>query len=417
MKVLSVILVLLFGFINIGNSEEVNTDVSAVVKGCNEFGINLYRVVKEQEGNLFFSPYSISTALAMPYAGAKGETQSEMAKVLHFTLPQEQLHATYGKIITDMNERGKQGNYQLSVANSLWLEQSYKFLESYMNLINKNYDAGLFQVDFKNTYEAVRVKINTWIEEKTNGKIKDLIPSGALDKFTRLVLANAIYFKGNWLSQFKKEVTKDMPFNINTNEKIQVPMMYQQYEFKYGEDENVQLLEMPYVGNELSMLIILPKKVDGLSRVEDILTIDQINLWEKKLYKQEVEVYLPKFKTTKDFMLNDILKEMGMKRAFEEPVLDDGSMNPYAADFTGISGPRENKYELLYISAIFHKAFVEVNEEGTEAAAATAVVMRISDSVPPPPPVFRADHPFLFFIKDNKSEAILFIGRIVDPLT
>lgn len=408
MKILSVILVFLFGFINIGNSEEVNTDVSAVVKGCNEFGINLYREVKGQEGNLFFSPYSISTALAMPYAGAKGETESEMAKVLRFTLPQEQLHAAYGKIITDMNERGKQGNYQLSVANALWLEQKYKFLESYTNLINKNYDAGLFQVDFINAFEEVRIKINTWIEEKTNGKIKDLIPSGALDKFTRLVLTNAIYFKGNWLSQFKKEVTKDMPFNINTNEKIQVPMMYQKHEFKYGEDENVQLLEMPYVGNELSMLIILPKQVDGLSKVEDILTIDQINLWEEKLYKEEVEVYYPKFKTTKEYMLNNMLEKMGMVKAFK----------PFGvADFTGISGPREAKEDMLYISKILHKAFVEVNEEGTEAAAATAVVMLVATSVEPPPPVFRADHPFILFIKDNKSGSILFIGRIVNPLT
>lgn len=404
MKILSVILVFLFGFINTGYSDEVNTDVSAVVKGCNEFGIELYKELKGQEGNLFFSAYSISTALAMTYAGAKGETESQMAKVLHFTLPQEQLHTAYGKVIVDMNERGKQGNYQLSIANALWLEQTYKFLESYTSLINKNYDAGLFQVDFKKAFEGVRVKINTWVEEHTNSKIKDLIPSGVLDDLTRLVLTNAIYFKGNWASQYKKEVTKEMPFSVNVNEKIQVPMMYQEHEFKYGADENVQLLEMPYVGNELSMVVILPKQIDSLGEIENILTVDQINSWDKQLHQQEVEVYLPKFKTTKDFMLNAMLVKMGMVNAFQVPSDING------ADFSGISGVKD-----LYITAAIHKAFVEVNEEGTEAAAATAVDMS-TEGVPPPAPIFRADHPFIFFIKDNKSGAILFMGRIVNPV-
>jgi serpin B len=386
-----------------------------IVEGNNKFALELFEKLQSAKGNLFFSPYSISTALAMVYAGASNETESQMAGVLHFPvsenrrtdssskpLPDRQQFAlAFGKIIQDLNNRGQKGAYTLTVANALWGQKDYGFLEKFLELIETSYDGRLNEVDFVSAAETARRTINAWVEKKTNGKIKNLISQGVLDSMTRLVLTNAIYFKGNWARQFKENRTKDAPFTLDDGKKIDVSMMNQKAEFGYMETDTFQGLELPYVDDELSMIILLPKKFDALDEFEKTLTLDNLTQWLSKIHKREVVVFVPKFKMTSRFGLASVLKSMGMKDAFSSD-----------ADFSGINGKRD-----LFISAVIHKAFVEVNEEGTEAAAATGVVMRLTSVGPAPIPVFRADHPFLFLIRDNLTGSILFIGRVANPKT
>ncbi len=370
-----------------------------VIEGNNAFALDLYAKLKEQEGNLFFSPYSISTALAMTYAGAGGNTEKQMADVLHFDLPQEKLHPAFRKLIERMNAQGKESGYQLSVANALWAQKDYQFLRAFLNTTKSNYGAGLNQVDFVKATEAARKTINDWVEKRTEGKIKDLIKPGILDSLTRLVLTNAIYFKGNWASQFKEKDTEDAPFTIARDREVTVPMMSQKEQFAYDETEMLQLLELPYVEDELSMVILLPKELDGLATLENSLAPGNLKEWLQGLRKQEVVVEMPRFKLTSQFSLKEVLRSMGMTEAFSVKL----------ANFSGMTSGRD-----LFISAVIHKAYVDVNEEGTEAAAATAVVMKLRGA-PRPPKVFRADHPFLFLIRDNQSGSILFMGRVVNP--
>jgi len=387
------------------------TDKQFVAAGNNKFALELYAKLRSKEGNLFFSPYSISTALAMAYAGARGETETEMAKVLHFpTVPSEtvtvkdkfdrmRFHSAFGTIVKDLNARGRKGSYELTVANALWGQKDYGFLEEFLGLIKTNYDGRLNEVDFIRSTEATRKAINVWVEKKTNNKIKDLIPKGVLDSMTRLVLTNAIYFKGNWARQFKEERTKDAPFTLAGGQKVDVAMMNQTADFPYMETEDFQGLELPYVDDELSMIILLPKEFDGLDEFEKTLTVGDLSKWLDELRNREVIVSIPKFKMTSQFGLASVLESMGMIEAF--------SAN---ADFSGMNGRRD-----LFISAVIHKAYVDVNEEGTEAAAATAVTMKLTSVGPARIPVFRADHPFLFLIRDNHSGSILFIGRVMNP--
>jgi len=378
-------------------------DMKTVVGGNTEFAFDLYAKlkddpdIKEDGGNLFFSPYSISTALAMTWAGARGLTEKQMAEVLHFTLPQAQLHKAFGSLEKQLNEAGEEGGYELSVANALWGQAGYNFLEEFLELTERSYGAGLREVDFAKKTEEARLIINSWVEEKTQEKIKDLIKPGVLDRFTQLVLTNAIYFKGDWLNQFDKKRTRDEPFKLKRREQVKVPMMHIKEKFKYWADDRLQVLKLPYEGEELSMIVLLPNQIDGLADIEKSLTIEKLDDWTRDLRKQEVMVTLPKFTMTTRFELADYLKKMGMPNAFGE------------ADFSGMTGDKS-----LFISAVIHKAFVAVDEEGTEAAAATAVVMR-KTSVPAPPKVFRADHPFIFIIRDNRSGSILFMGRVMNP--
>lgn len=388
-----------------GRRSEPQDDMEAVVGGNTEFAFDLYEKLKDNSkikkngGNLFFSPYSISTALAMTWAGARGMTEKQMAEVLHFTLPQIQLHKAFGSLEKKLNEAGEESGYELSVANALWGQAGLNFLDAFLELTEKSYGAGLREVDFVTQAEEVRLIINAWVEEKTKEKIKDLIKPGVLDRFTRLVLTNAIYFKGDWLNQFDKKRTRDEPFKLKRREQVKVPMMHIKDKFKYWADDRLQVLQLPYKGEELSMVILLPVKVDGLAEMEKSLNRENLEKWLKGLRKQEVMVTLPKFKMTTQFELADYLKKMGMPYAFSIS----------NADFSGITGDKS-----LCISNVVHKAFVAVDEEGTEAAAATAVTMKIT-SIPAPPKVFRADHPFIFIIKDNRSESILFMGRVMNP--
>jgi serpin B len=380
---------------------EVNDDLQTVVKGNSTFGFDLYQKLKKSEGNIFFSPHSISTALAMTYAGARNQTEQEMAKVLYFNLEQEPLHSAFSKLQSHLNTIQDKGYINLSIANSLWAQEGYHFLESFFNLNKKYYGAGLNFVDFVKKTETARKTINIWVENKTQQKIKELIKPGILDSLTTLVLCNAIYFKGNWSSQFDKKRTQNADFFISPETTIKVPMMNQKSRYKFKEFGGFSAIELPYEGNDLSMIVFLPKKNDGLEEFEKDLTNENVKSWIDKLtetHKSEVFVSFPRFKTTYEFELSKTLAGMGMPSAFSLP----------PADFSGMTGIKD-----LFINKVIHKAFVDVNEEGTEAAAATAVVM-IRKGISKPL-TFRADHPFVFIIRENQTGSILFIGRIINP--
>jgi serine protease inhibitor len=376
-------------------------DRTAVVEGNNAFAFALYGQLRNRNGNLFFSPESISTALAMAYAGARGDTASEMAKTLHFTLPQQHLNPAMGALLSDLN--AVHDGHQLSVANALWAQQGYTFLDDFLQLLKTDYGAGLNQVDFKGATEAARLTINRWVEQKTQDKIKDLLQPGTLAPSTRLVLTNAIYFKGDWQTQFDKAQTRDEDFYPSQLQTKQVAFMHRADSFSYFDGGTFQVLEIPYKSKELSLIVLLPKDRSGLPALEQSLTASNTQQWLSQLVQRDkVIVALPKFKSTQQFELGATLGAMGMAQAFS------GS-----ADFSGMTGKRD-----FAISEVIHKAYIDVNEEGTEAAAATAVGFRALAMRGPveQPPVFRADHPFIFLIRDNRSSSILFMGRMADPV-
>jgi serpin B len=375
-------------------------DRAAMVEGNNAFAIDLYGQLRTQSGNLFFSPDSISTALAMTYAGARGDTATEMAKTLHFTLPPQRLHPAMGGLLGDLN--APHDGYKLRMANALWAQQGYTFLDDFLKVTKSDYDAGLKQVDFKDAPETARLTINQWVEQQTDDKIKDLLQPGVLSSRTRLVLTNAIYFKGDWQTQFDKAQTRDEDFHLSAAQNVKAPMMHREGGFNYFDGGTFQILEIPYKSAELSMIVLLPNDVGGMFALEQSLTAPNTRQWLGQLRPvPKVIMTLPKFKMTQQFELQDTLGAMGMTLAFDAH-----------ADFSGMTGNRE-----FSISAAIHKAYIDVNEEGTEAAAATAVVMRsmMARMQQPAPPVFRADHPFIFLIRDNRSGGILFMGRVTDP--
>jgi serpin B len=375
-------------------------DRAVQVEGDNTFAVGLYGQLRNQSGNLFFSPESISTALAMAYAGARGDTASEMAKTLHFTLPPQQLQPAMGALLSALN--AAHAGYQLSLANALWAQRGYTFLPGFLEVMNKNYGAGLNQVDFKGSTESARLTINHWVEQKTANKIQNLLQPGALKPSTRLVLTNAIYFKGDWQTPFDKAQTKDEDFHLSPAQTKKALLMHREGPFNYFNGGTFQALEIPYKSNELSMIVLLPNDPGGLPALEQSLSAANTQQWLRHLAPvSKVIVTIPKFKTTQQFELGGTLAAMGIPQAFTAN-----------ANFSGMTGNRD-----FFISAVFHKAYIDVNEEGTEAAAATAVtMMAMAMRAPKPaPPVFRADHPFIFLIRDSRSNSILFMGRIADP--
>lgn len=380
-----------------------SNDIKVAVGGNSNFAFDLYGKLSNDpnatkpKGNLFFSPYSISTALAMTYAGARGETEKQMAATLHFTLPNQHLHSAFGVLQKRLIQDEKSRGYQLLLANALWLQKGEPFLKEFLDLNRNYYEAGLNQLDLFNETEKSRQIINRWVEEKTEEKIKDLIPQNGVNRDTVLVLTNAIYFKGEWKTKFEEKDTKLADFAISEKEKIKVPLMHLKEDFKYYEDEKTRVLELPYKGNELSMLVLLPIETEGIRELENTLTDEKLNILQSKIHKENVDVYFPKFKITWETVLNNALAILGMPDAFDTR----------KADFSGISNE-----DRIWISNVFHKALVEVNEEGTEAAASTAVVLAEYDDIAP---VFRVDHPFIFIIKDNRTGSILFMGRIMNP--
>jgi serpin B len=379
-------------------------DLSEIVEDSNQFALDLYQRLRSKEGNLFFSPSSISTALAMTYAGAAGETEAEMAKTLHYQMSKKRLHEAMNALQAFWKTPDKKTGIRLNQANRLWGQESNEFLPEFMAVTRDQYGAELARLNFAQS-EAARETINRWVEEQTQDKIIDLIPAGAISSDTKLVLTNAVYFHGIWADPFKKKVTKDEDFYIAATDKIKVPMMHRSDEFRYGTSDDLQILELPYGNGTISMVVLLPRKIDGLADLEEKLTFRNLRIWTAGVHNEhKVQVYLPRFKTTSQFELSGMLRAMGMESAFDANT----------ADFSGMTGAKD-----LFISAVIHKAFVDVNEEGTEAAAATGVIMAPTAAVidePKEPPVFRADHPFLFMIRDNRSQAILFLGRIMNPL-
>lgn len=355
--------------------------------------------------NTFFSPASIAAAIAMTAAGARGETERQMYSVLGFNAvaDRQRMHETFAELMKQANGAGETDRgYQLSIANRLWGQSGFQFLPAFLDLTKKQYRAQLEQVDFAHNTDGARLAINQWVEKQTADKIKDLIKPGDVTAQTRLVLTNAIYFKGSWATPFKKEFTRDEPFHLGPADKtVTVAMMHRSGAYAYAEDDAAQILEMPYAKDEVSLVIVLPRKADGLAKVEKGMDAKWLSDATKRLQKRDgVQVALPRFKMTAEFKLSKVLARLGMPLAFDAQ----------KADFSGMSSEQR-----LVIDEVIHKAFVDVNEEGTEAAAATAVTMRALAMRPTTPVVFRADHPFTFFIRDTRSGAILFMGKVMDP--
>lgn len=384
----------LFDFLG-GASEE---DVAAAVKGNNAFAFDLYSKLRAADGDVVFSPYSVSSALAMTWAGARGETEKEMAATLHFGLGQEKLHPAMAALTKDLNKRGGEGKYELAVANKLWGQTGMKLLEPFLDITEECYGAGFEETDFAAGPEKARKAINDWCEKMTRGKIREPVPQGAISGATRLVLANAIYFKGMWASRFDKANTRDRTFTLGSGAEIETPTMWQKEEFRYGKFEDMSALEMDYVGEDLSMVILLPDKHGGLADLEDKLNVANLDKWLGGMHKTKVDVTLPRFKIEYGEELSKVLSEMGMPSAFDS-----------GADFSGMTGGRD-----LFISKVIHKAMIDVNEEGTEAAAVTVVVME-KTAAKPMNIEFHADHPFVYMIRDKKTGGILFMGRLTDP--
>jgi len=353
-------------------------DTAAIASSNNAFALALYSRLRQREGNLFCSPFSISTALAMTYAGARGETAAEMYRTLCLPLEQapggaapapwgqERLHAAFHELVAELNARQAEGNYELTVANALWGQRGYGFSGAFLELLRASYGAGLREVDFAADPEAARRLINAWVEEQTRRRIKDLVPPGVLSPLTRLVLTNAIYFKGKWDSPFKEAASRPGEFTLAHGGKVEVPMMHQRHRFRYAETAAFQALEMPYAGGELAMLILLPRSAEGIGELEESLDAEALSRCISRLRSREVDVTLPRFTLSSRFRLAEVLGAMGMARAFTAE-----------ADFSGIA-PTDR----LHIQEVVHKAFVDVNEEGTEAAAATGVVVGITSRSP-----------------------------------
>ncbi|HEX7320958.1 MAG TPA: serpin family protein [bacterium] len=380
-------------------NKSVPGSVSAVVDASNQFAFELYRKFNERskDENIFYSPFSITVALTMAYEGARGQTAKEMQKVLHIPETADLRRIIFAKIINEINKKDRK--YKLSTANALWAQMDYKFLAEYLYTIDKYYGGKAANLDFERHCEESRDTINSWVEDQTNGKIKDLIPPGKIDASTKLVLTNAIYFKGTWVMQFDKKRTREGDFETSPVQKVMVPMMRLtggNTELKYAETEDVQILEMPYEGKDLSMVIILPRG-KRLDEIEKSITLKKWSEWRSMLREKSVDVYIPKFKFDAKYYMNEFLKKMGMRSSFGEH-----------ADFSGMDGT-----QMLYIENVIHQAFVEVNEEGTEAAAATEVTMDyISDEIFEE---FNANHPFIFAIQERNTGNILFLGRVSDP--
>jgi serine protease inhibitor len=373
----------------------------SLVEGNIAFALDLYGQLKTRPGNLFFSPYSISTALAMTYAGARGDTEKQMGRVLHFDQDQRQIQASFAELQGQLNEAGQQKQIELNIANALWAQKGHPFLPAFLNVARNSYQANVNQADFVTEAEGARARINRWVAQQTKHRINDILPPGSLTDLTRLVLANAIYFKGSWAKPYNRKQTQSEPFHLSAARQVNVPLMHHFDEVRYTENGDFQAVEFPYQGGQLSMAVLLPREVDGCGSLEDRLTPALLSRSLGQMRQQRVEIFLPRFKVESAFDLNGTLTRMGMPDAFGP-----------AADFSGIDGTR-----LLFLSGVFHKAWGEVNEEGAEAAAATTVVVgaRAVMKPPQPPPIFRADHPFLFLIRDTRSGSVLFLGRLADP--
>jgi len=378
-------------------------DLATLVSGNSAFAFDMYQVLRKEDRNLFYSPYSILLALAMTYAGARGETAQQMADTLHFVLSQDRLHPAFNSVDIELSQRGKgakgrdRGGFRLNIVNAIWGQEDYKFLTEFLDLVAENYGAGLRTLDFASAPEQSRVTINNWVSDQTEGRIEDLIPPGLINALTRLVLTNAIYFNAAWQYPFNEDMTTDGPFYLLDGSEVTVPMMRQTESFGYAEGDGYLAVELPYDGSELSMVILLPQ-AGQFEVFEGSLDAQRVAAIVKDLEFRRVTLTMPKFEFESSFSLRETLIALGMPLAF--------SGN---ADFSGMTGNRD-----LFIANVIHKAFVLVDEAGTEAAAATAVIM--PTFMPPEGPVeVTVDRPFIFLIRDIKTDAILFLGRVLNP--
>jgi serpin B len=378
------------------------SEQALLVEGNSAFAFELYQALREQEGNLFYSPHSISVALAMTYAGARGETAQQMADTLHFVLEQDRLHPAFNWLDIELASRGEgaQGKddegFRLNIVNAIWGQKDYEFLTAFLDVLAENYGAGLRILDFVNETEKSRITINDWVSDQTGDRIKDLIPQGAITVATCLVLTNAVYFNAAWEYPFNENMTTEGPFYLPDGGQVTVPMMEQTESFGYTEGEGYQAVEVQYDGNELSMVILLPE-AGNFEAFEEGLQAQQVYDIISSLQPAGVTLTMPKFEFESEFLLNNTLEDMGMPDAFSG-----------AADFSGMTGTR-----YLYISKVLHKAFVAVDEAGTEAAAATAVIME--EEAPEQQAEVTLDRPFIFLIRDIETGAILFVGRVLNP--
>ena len=374
-------------------------DVAGLAAQNNRFAIDLYQQLSPDNDNILFSPYSLSNALSMTLAGAGGDTEKQMEMALGVDMGKKDLFAAFSDLNRTINELNRQAGISVLCANGLWAQTGHPFRKAFLKLVADDFNAEIRQVDFVTGHEYQRRQINAWVEQKTNHKITELLPADALDPRTRMVLVNAVYFKGDWAVPFNPEMTKKAAFRAYPEGPYAVPMMCRQAEFNYTRDERFEMLELPYAGQSASMLILLPDSRDDFKEVGKVLTADYVNDLYGRLAKHDVRVLLPRFKVQGNFSLSGVLRTMGMGDAF------DGR-----ADFSGMNGEKS-----LYLNEVIHKAVIEVDEKGSEAAAATGVVMRATSAIPKIT-VFQADHPFVFLIRENKTGLILFLGRLVKPV-
>ena len=382
-------------------------DMVELVGGNTAFALDLYRQLSESDGNLFYSPYSISLALALTYRGARGETEEQMAETLSFRLPQDRLHSAFNSLDLQLAARSggqEDGGFELSIANSVWGQEGHGFLQDYLDTLGLNYGGKLRGVDFRGRPENARIRINEWVSEETNGRIEDLIAPDAIDRFTRLVLANAVYFKAEWHLPFDEWATSRGSFYGLDGGESRVEMMRQTENFGYVRGDDYQVVELPYKDREMSMVLLLPGS-GGFTEFENSLDADLVGEIPEEMESRRVRLTMPRFELEASLDLAETLEAMGMPNAFDDK----------RADFRGMDGLSclAGDDECLLISDVVHKAFVSVDEAGTEAAAATAVIVGITKSAPEEPIELTIDRPFIFLIRDADTGTVLFVGRVV----
>ncbi len=391
----------------LGAEAPVNSkdDVAKLARSSNDFGFNLYQRLRQKPGNLVVSPASITTALTMPWGGARGETAAQMRTVLHLDGTADEVMTTSGELSRSLQDPSRPIVFR--IANQLFAEKTYKLVPAYVEKTRAVFGAPVEPLDFKKAPEPARARINRWVEDKTERRIKDLIPSGGIVPDTRLVLVNAIYFLGDWMYPFEHGETRPSSFHLTASEKKDVPTMHREGGFRIAQKDGVTALEIPYKGDQLSMLLLVPDEIEGLAAVEGALDTKKLDTLVSALRRELVALALPKFEVNpgESLSLGEDLKTLGMSLAFDRN----------KADFTGIANPPDPA-DRLALAKVFHKAFVRVDEKGTEAAAATAVIGVMAGSAAGGGPRYlNVNRPFLFLIRDNASGLILFLGRVSDP--
>ena len=380
-------------------------ELTDLVSGNSAFAFDLYRTLAARDGNLFYSPYSISLAIAMTYAGARGETERQMADTLRILLPQDTLHSTFNALDLEIASRGKSPEleegeaFRLKIANAVWSQEDHGFLEEFLNVLSESYGTGVRPVDFRGSPEESRITINDWVAESTEDRITDLFPPGIINELTRMVLTDAIYFNARWQYVFEERRTRQDAFHLLDGSSIDVPMMNTTEEFGYAKGEEYQVVDLPYVGGELSLTLMLPDR-GRFSEFEERLDAAFVRRIIEGIKDRQVDLKMPRFEFESQFRLSETFKGMGMVNAFD----------PATAEFSGMDG-RSCSGLCLFIREIVHKAFVSVDEEGTEAAAATGVATQNTSAKPEPIEV-TVDMPFIFLIRDRGTDAVLFVGRV-----